>query len=439
VGNLNVIDRFTETFSNYIDSGFGMFSGEVGFLTATLIGIDVVLAGLMWSLAGEGNVLAAFLKKVLFVGGFAFILNNFSMLANIIFASFAGIGLKATGGTLTAADLMHPGFVAGAGFTAAHPLYVAASELGFFDNTVTIIALFLAWLVVVVAFFLLAVQLFITILEFKLTTLAGFVLVPFALWGKTAFLAERVLGNVVTSGVKLMVLAVVLGIGSTIFGSMTSGFGSGEVTLEQAASLILASLALLGLGIFGPAIANGLVSGAPQLGAGAAVGTAAAAVAGGALGAGAAGAGLRAGGSGLSGAVRAGSSLAGMGSAGYAMGRAASGASGARSLAAGAAGAARATAGALASGVRSAAGRALGAPKESFEGGARAAIAATGGRTTGGSPGSPSAGGGGGAPDWARRLREGQQLREAGMVAAHAVGGGDRAGASEGPRLREEA
>ena len=32
----------------------------------------------------------------------------------------------------------------------------------------------------------LAVQLFVTLIEFKLTTLAGLVLVPFALWNKTA-------------------------------------------------------------------------------------------------------------------------------------------------------------------------------------------------------------------------------------------------------------
>ena len=38
--------------------------------------------------------------------------------------------------------------------------------------------------------------------RFKLTTLAGFVLIPFGLFGKTAFMAERVLGNVVSSGIR---------------------------------------------------------------------------------------------------------------------------------------------------------------------------------------------------------------------------------------------
>ena len=40
---------------------------------------------------------------------------------------------------------------------------------------------------------------------------------PFALWNKTAFLAEKVLGNVVSSGIKVLVLAVIVGIGSGLF------------------------------------------------------------------------------------------------------------------------------------------------------------------------------------------------------------------------------
>jgi len=145
----------------------------------------------------------------------------------------------------------------------------------------------IAWVITLFAFFFLAIQLFVTIIEFKLTTLAGFILIPFALWNKTSFLAEKVLGNVVSSGIKLMVLAIIVGIGSTIFGEITSAFVPGEVELKDAASVILGSLAILALGLFGPGIATGLVSGAPQLGAGAAVGTMAAvgagALAGGAM------------------------------------------------------------------------------------------------------------------------------------------------------------
>src|SRR5262249_60550579 len=125
---------------------------------------------------------------------------------------------------------MRPGFVAETGFTASRPLLDKAGELvgftTFFENFVTIVVLMIAWLIVLLAFFVLAVQLFVTILEFKLTTLAGFVLVPFALFGKTAFLAERVLGGVITSGLKLMVLAIVVGIGSRLFGPVVAAAAS---------------------------------------------------------------------------------------------------------------------------------------------------------------------------------------------------------------------
>ncbi len=140
-----------------------------------------------------------------------------------------------------------------------------------FLNIATIAVLFLAWLVVIVSFFVLAIQLFVTLIEFKLTTLAGFVLVPFALWNRTAFLAERVLGNVVSAGVRsgpggdrrhrrrhIHELPIAVGT---------------EPSVDQALAIVLASLTLMGLGIFGPGIATGLVSGGPQLGAGAAVGT----------------------------------------------------------------------------------------------------------------------------------------------------------------------
>lgn len=445
MGNLNVIDQFTATFVAYIDSGFGLLSGDVGFLTAILIGIDITLAGLFWSMHGVDNVIGQFVKKVLYVGAFAFIINNFRLLSDIIFASFAGLGLVAAGTTLTAADLMKPGFVADTGYTAAYPLLEEANGLlgfpSFFDNFVTIAIIILAWTIVLFAFFILAIQLFVTIIEFKLTTLAGFVLVPFALWNKTSFLAERVLGNVVASGIKLMVLAIIVGIGATIFSSITSAFTPGAVTLEEAAATILAALSLLALGIFGPGIAAGLVSGAPQLGAGAAVAT----VAG--TGAVLAGAGALAGGAARTAAsagqtaVRTAASMAGGASAAATLARAASGETGWRGAAAGAAGVAEAGLAGAARAMRSSVSRAFGDPGEAFKAGERAAWTATGGKLSSNADASPpGAGGAVSAPDWARKLRAEQGIRDAGITATHVVASGDRGGSAEGPNLhsREE-
>ena len=308
MGGTGVIDSFLSVFTNYIDSGFGLLSGEVAFLATTLAAIDITLAAVFWSWAADEDIIARLAKKTLFVGVFAYLIGNWNNLARIVFESFAGLGLKASGTGMSTSDFLSPGRVAQVGIDAGRPILDSISGLmgyiSFFENFVQIVVLLFAWIVVLLAFFILAIQLFVTLIEFKLTTLAGFVLIPFGLFGKTAFAAERVLGNVISSGVKVLVLAVIVGIGSTLFSQFTTGFGGNQPTIESAMSMVLAALSLLGLGIFGPGIANGIVSGGPQLGAGAAIGTGVAA--GGVVAAGVAGAGFAAGAAGgaLAGAAR---------------------------------------------------------------------------------------------------------------------------------------
>jgi type IV secretion system protein TrbL len=431
MNDLNVIDRFLADFIRYIDSGFGLLGGDVGFLTTTLIGIDITLAGLFWALGGEQDVIGRFIKKILYIGAFAFIIDRFSTLADIVFRSFASAGITAGGGGISADNLLKPGRLAGTGFTAAWPLLQQMSELsgpvGFFTNFVTIAVLLIAWALTIITFFILAVQVFVTILEFKLTALAGFVLVPFALWNRTSFLAERVLGNVVSSGIKVMVLAVIIGISSNFFTEFATA-AQGEPDIARALSLVLASLTLFGLGIFGPSIASGLVSGAPQLGAGAALGTTVGAAGIAALAGGGAVAGARALGGATLGAVRAGTAMGSGAQASYQLGQEASGS---KSVAAGLGGVAQAAGGAM----RQKASSALGL-SQAAQSGRDAAWAGMKGGQQG--SGSGSAGENAGAPGWAQSLQRRQDSRHHRQVAMHAIREGDRGGASATPDIKEK-
>jgi type IV secretion system protein TrbL len=462
MNDLAIIDRFLETFSRYIDSGFGLLQGEVAFLTATLVVIDMTLAGLFWAM-GSDDVIGRLLKKTLYVGAFAYLITNFNALAGILFRSFAGLGLVASGSGLTQAQLLQPGQLAKVGVDAARPIMAQISDLtGFpevFVNLDVIVVLFLAWLVVIVSFFVLAVQLFVTLIEFKLTTLAGFVLVPFALWNKTAFLAERVLGNVVSSGIKVLVLAVIVGIGTGLFAQFQIPPGT-EPSLDFALTIMLASLAMLGLGIFGPGIATGLVSGAPQLGAGAVAGTALGAaglaVAGGAAVA-AGGAAVAAGARMAPGAARAviggaasvgraGSSLASGAKSAYQSGAAASGDGGLRAAGAGVANVARSGASAMSQRVADGAQ----AAKERVGNFVASAAAPA---TTGAAPGAASSAsaprGSTGSSDtatsqptarepaWAQRMRRRQQVSHAATTGVHALRAGDHGGSGASPSLRD--
>jgi type IV secretion system protein TrbL len=406
--DVGVIDRFLDTFTRYIDSGFGLLGGEVAWLAATLIVIDITLAALFWAWGADDDIMARLIKKTLFVGVFAYVIGNWNILARIVFESFAGLGLQASGTSIPMADFLRPGRIAEVGLEAGRPILDAVGELmgpiSFFDNFVQIATLMGAWLIILLAFFVLAIQLFVALIEFKLTTLAGFVLVPFGLFGKTAFMAERVLGNVISSGIKVLVLAVIVGIGSTLFSEFTGAFAGPTPTIDEAAAVVLASLSLLALGIFGPGIANGIVAGGPQLGAGAAVGT-----------------GLAVGGA----------AIAGMGAA--RMGAAAVGgvARGGAFAASAAMGGSRPVSAPAMPGVVGAGGGP--APRSNPMQQAAAAIRA---RMSGSGSGAPP-GGNNSVPDWARRMRRSQSVSHGVGMAVHALKAGDGGGAGSAIRLSE--
>ncbi|WP_283179914.1 P-type conjugative transfer protein TrbL [Gemmobacter sp. 24YEA27] len=437
MGGTGVIDSFLGIFTSYIDSGFGLLGGEVAFIASTLIVIDVTLAALFWSWGADDDILARLVKKTLFVGVFAYLIGNWNSLAQIVFDSFAGLGLMASGTSFSTADLLRPGRVAQTGLDAGRPLLESISDLmgfvSFFENFIQIACLLFAWVLVLLAFFILAVQLFVTLIEFKLTTLAGFVLIPFGLFGKTAFMAERVLGNVVSSGIKVLVLAVIIGIGSTLFGQFTAGFGGLAPTVDDAMAIVLAALSLLGLGIFGPGIASGLVSGGPQLGAGAAVGTGLA----GAATLIATGGGAMMAAKGGAAAVRGGAATAGAASAAYSLNSA--GQSGAAGIAAGAAGIGKAAGGAALSPLR----RAAASITASHASGVKAGFTGTGGTTTQGSLGSGpggaagSSGGGTSSPGWAQHLSHGSGITRSAGMAAHTIRAGDSRGGGASVSLSE--
>lgn len=379
MNDVGVIDRFLAVFSRYIDSGFGLLGPEIAFLSATLVVIDMTLAGLLWATAGD-DVIGKLLRKTLYVGAFAFIIGHFNWLAEIIFNSFTGLGLLASGSSLPPEQFLQPGRLAAIGVEAGRPLLDHIASLTGITKTVSnldsIVVLFLAWLVILISFFILSIQLFVTLIEFKLTTLAGFVLVPFALWNKTAFLAEKVLGNVVSSGIKILVLAVIVGIGSGLFDEFLAA--PEDPSIDHALATMLAALALLGLGIFGPGIASGLVSGAPQLGAGAAAGTA-------------------------------------LGAAGVA--------TGAVAMTTGLGGAAMA-------GARMAP-RIAGAAQGGLSGLARTGSSAAAATNL---PLGPSASP---QPVWAKQLQRRQRVAQATSTLAHTLRGGDGSGSATGPRLQD--
>ena len=271
-------------FSDTVSAGFAALQGPVNGIFGLMIVLVTALTGLNWILSPQRDILAGAFAKVLLVGAFAWLINDWRALAETIQAGFLEIGLAAGGGSLSPADFLNPGAVLETGWGIVKALgetpAPVANPLDVLGNLVDALVLGLSMIGIMLAFTVLALQIIVVLLEFKIVTLAGFVLLPFGVWSRSAFLAERPLGYVVSAGLKVMALAIVVSGAQSVFERLQP---SANPTLHEALAILAAALLLAMLSIFIPNLAAALVTGGPTLGAGAAAAGGLAVAGGGAL------------------------------------------------------------------------------------------------------------------------------------------------------------
>ena len=270
---MDTINLILNQYLQTINSAFGLIQGHVVWLLNFLIIMNIVLSAMLWALS-EDQVMVKLARKIVYIGFFVWLVQNWQSLCDTIAQSFMYLGFEAGGIGFPQVYLLNPGNIAYRGFTASSPIMTEIGNLcgpiGFFKNFPQIALLTLAVLAILAAFFIVAIQAVVTILSFKLGSLAAFVLIPFGVLSKTAFIAERPLGWVVSSGVRLMILTLVAGIGDLAFGHLQ--LNSQSITIRSALDIALGAIVLMVLAITATRLAGDLVSGGPSLGAASMIG-----------------------------------------------------------------------------------------------------------------------------------------------------------------------
>jgi len=276
----DLINDVANQYVNAINTGFGLIKGDVTRLLNILIILSIMWSAALWALSDD-HVIAQFARKIVYIGLFAWIVQNWQVLTDKLARSFMDLGLKAGGFDGATYYTQQPGNIAYLGYTTAQPLMDQIGRLcgpvAFFKNFPEIAFLAIAVAAIVAAFCVITIQVVMALLTFKFGSLAAFVLVPFAVLSKTAFIAERPLGWVVGSGVRLMVLTLVLGVGNNIFQSLKVPAG-GTVTTYEAFCIALAALLLMVFSLVASRLAMDLIIGGPSLGVGTAINTTAVAL-----------------------------------------------------------------------------------------------------------------------------------------------------------------
>ena len=268
------LDVFLNTSGSQVDSGFGLISGDVQTVLATLVVISIAITAILWAIDENHKPSASLVRKVLLVGFFAWLVSQWHTLSQTVIDGFVSLGLKAGGGAMSLGDFLNsPSKIVMQGIKVCVGLFdyihtIAPGPVEFFAHIDTVLMALIACIGVLIAFVLLSIEVTIVVIEFHIVTLIAFVTIPFGILTQTSFLSERAIGYVVSVGIKLMALAIVVSIGTTIFDAYTV---SATPDINEDVGLLLGAVVLLMLALKIPAIAGALISGGPQLNAGSAV------------------------------------------------------------------------------------------------------------------------------------------------------------------------
>ncbi len=179
----------------------------------TLVLIELIWSAIWWVVDREDGlgVVTALLRKVLAVGFFyAFLLNGGTWTRAVI-RGFSQAGSAASG----LADLS-PSGVFDQGLALANKILNAVEGLGILESVFPSIVASLTALVVVVSFAIIAAQLLVALVESFIVIGAGVLFIGFSGARWTKFFTERYLSYVASVGVKLFVLYLIMGVGTSI-------------------------------------------------------------------------------------------------------------------------------------------------------------------------------------------------------------------------------
>jgi type IV secretion system protein TrbL len=257
----------TQTLNNFLaafGSGWSNLQPAINWLTGALLGIEIVMLGLWWALGG-GEQLVAVMKKILYIGIWMWIVRSFPTLADAFVKSLIQAGQLAGGGG--GPSLFDPSKIIEYGLTTTAPLVEKISNVGI-TEIVNGIVLALTYIGIMLAYILIAWQIFYAVLEFNLMTAVVGILLPFGFLEQTKFLAEKAIGAIVSSGIKLMVLAFIMAVIEPTLSTLSF---SADMTFTEIWSVLLTVGAVAFLAWNAPGIAAGLLAGSPSLTAGTAL------------------------------------------------------------------------------------------------------------------------------------------------------------------------
>ena len=260
-----ILTTVLNAFLTMLSGGWFRILPDSMYLLATMSTIELVLFSL-WYTFGEGKAID-YLKKIMFISFLFWVIQMYPSLATMTINSFIAAGLKMGGSAYAYTDFADPSKVIDLGILACQPMLDSMSIMSPGQAIVN----GLVYVIAILSFFIIAIQIFIGLMEFYIIALASLILLPWGAFKQTSFISEKVFGSVISHSAKLMMLAIIFSAAMPVLSSLSL---PADPTIKQSLSILVAAMAIAMLSMSAPAIAAGLISGGPSMTAGTFAGTA---------------------------------------------------------------------------------------------------------------------------------------------------------------------
>lgn len=262
--DVSILTTALNELTRSVVTGFGILGDDALTILRWAMMLSYTLALILWLWDGRPAVHGPFLRMLIKFAAIGWLLEWFPEGSARLMQAAADTGVTIM--PVRGFSLADPGQIAFLGIQAITPLMIRVKQMlgpiDFFLNFLEITLFLLAMLITVVSFCILAIQVFLAFLEFRLLSLAAYLAIPFAVLGPTSFVAERSIGYIAASALKLLVLGAIVAVcGATL---LTLTF-QGDPTLAQAFGIAVLAAAIFVLAIKAPRAAAGLVNGGPVM------------------------------------------------------------------------------------------------------------------------------------------------------------------------------
>ncbi len=257
-----VLNSFISTFT----LGITRVTPDALQLLRWIVTIELAFMGL-WIALGHLNELSmAIVTVALKLTFYAWMVTQWQMLTRLLVRAFILMGLTASGNVIQETTFTNPSALVDTGLAATALVYNRIFSYSGFKAIYYLPDIFITGLVatlLMIAFGVFAIQVFVTLLEFYALSSVIIVLIPFGFTRWTSFVAEKAIALVWAYALKLLILSFITGVALPHIVTMSpEGI---EPKFDQLIKLGITAWALVILAWRAPLMAQGLLSGAPQL------------------------------------------------------------------------------------------------------------------------------------------------------------------------------